>query len=662
MRMGGCNETQLDQLPHHAIGIPSKFEWHPFRFVDFKEQARIRKQPSGRDPNKASIRGQRFYMDFGFIRASNDDYSRPNIKKDRVVESFDGYNSYLLIVDEVSKYSWIFLTMTKEPPIELSKHFMKEFGNEDGGSIRCDQGGELARSTEWRTMVLQEFQYKVEPTGTDSPSQNGQVERYNDTVATIVRTLLYGANLPAKYWSVAAIHAVYLMNRRVHKSIGITPYQAWWDDKPDLSTLKVFGSRVSVKVTGKRRSKLDRHDFSGIFVGYTATNENIRYIDVNTGIVKTSHHAVFDEAWYLQPSRPPMAQLLYDMGMENEDEFEMAPPSKPREPAPWPPLHSKEPTKLPTQAIQTCIPIRLTEAPIARIEAATAAKLASPYHNSAITYQVNRLNIIQDMDLDREETFAQVYLSPSPYFEAFEEEIDIRNWTSNDHHTAGMVLVESNDRLILLDILKSTPAARIDKWRSRCRGATLMEVEGMPVRSPRDVNKVLLNLKGRNFKKCRITLAHSEIKAGLTSKGIPQLHIDQLNTRFIMNLDHINRQEGAKVISGGVHHWRFNKLTRGKLLKTPEWDEWRSAEWLQLDQYYDQGMFGDPTFVKDHSQVFHLVWTYMIKDLNARKKARMACDGSTRGGKARVLTILMPTALITLHRGYSTALLRQKIT
>jgi hypothetical protein len=77
-------------------------------------------------------------------------------------------------------------------------------------------------------------------------------------------------------------------------------------------------------------------------------------------------------------------------------------------------------------------------------------------------------------------------------------------------------------------------------------------------------------------------------------------------------------------LGGGVQHWKFSKLTRGKLLKSNEWDEWRRAGWLQLNQYYNQGMFGGPTFVKDHSQVFHLVWTYMIKDLNARKKAGMA--------------------------------------
>jgi hypothetical protein len=278
LRLGGCNETTMEDLTKHAIGLPEHFEWHPFRFIDFKEQARIQKRPVGRNPTKVAERGKRFYFDFGFIRASNDDYTRPNKAKDRVVESYDGYNSYLLVVDELSKYSWIFLTKSKDPPIELTKLFLKEYAHVDGGKIRCDQGGELARSAEWRKMVLEEFQYYVEPTGADSPSQNGQVEKYNGTLGTIVRTLLYGAQLPAKYWSAAAVHAVYLMNRRIHSSIGMTPYEAWWDEQPDLSLLKVFGSRVCVKVTGQRRAKLDRHDFNGIFIGYTATDDNIKYI------------------------------------------------------------------------------------------------------------------------------------------------------------------------------------------------------------------------------------------------------------------------------------------------------------------------------------------------------------------------------------------------
>jgi hypothetical protein len=304
---------------------------------------------------------------------------------------------------------------------------MKQFGNEDGGVIRVDQGGELARSEKFRTKMLKDYQYVVEPTGADSPSQNGQVERYNHTLATIVRTLLYGANLPAKYWSVAAVHAVFLMNRRVHSTLRMTPYEAWWDFKPDVSAVRLFGSRVCVKVTGKRRAKLDRHDFNGIFVGYTATDDNIRYIDVDTGLVKACHHAVFDEAWYLQPARPPAAQLLSDMGMEVDGEEQIVAPSlEPRQEAPYPTICLKPLPQVPKSAKNAPIPLRLSAAPTQVEFTARAAKLQQhPYQGTSLDPFLFKTDIIRDMALDKQETFAQVYVSPTPYNDSFEEHIDI---------------------------------------------------------------------------------------------------------------------------------------------------------------------------------------------------------------------------------------------
>jgi hypothetical protein len=38
-------------------------------------------------------------------------------------------------------------------------------------------------------------------------------------------------------------------------------------------------------------------------------------LDLDSGMVKFSQHTPFDEAWYLPPSRPPAAQLLYDLGI-----------------------------------------------------------------------------------------------------------------------------------------------------------------------------------------------------------------------------------------------------------------------------------------------------------------------------------------------------------
>jgi hypothetical protein len=48
-------------------------------------------------------------------------------------------------------------------------------------------------------MALTEFGYKVEPTSANSPSQNGQAEKWKDTFAVTTRALLYGAALEPKY-------------------------------------------------------------------------------------------------------------------------------------------------------------------------------------------------------------------------------------------------------------------------------------------------------------------------------------------------------------------------------------------------------------------------------------------------------------------------------
>ena len=79
------------------------------------------------------------------------------------------------------------------------------------------------------------------------------------------------------------------------------------------------------------------------------------------------------------------------------------------------------------------------------------------------------------------------------------------------------------------------------------------------------------------------------------------------------------------------------RLTQGKLLKQQDWDEWQASEYLQLDQYDTQGTFGIPVPILDDMSVFHLVWTYAIKALDSRKKARWTCDGSTMSGQAKVL-------------------------
>ena len=105
---------------------------------------------------------------------------------------------YLLIINKASQFLWVFLTKSKEPPLNIVETFLGRFGHADGGVLRTDQGGELVRSSKFCDTILHNYQYVIEPTGADSPSQNGAAEIYNGKLTVRARTLLFGSGLPAK--------------------------------------------------------------------------------------------------------------------------------------------------------------------------------------------------------------------------------------------------------------------------------------------------------------------------------------------------------------------------------------------------------------------------------------------------------------------------------
>ncbi len=145
--------------------------------------------------------------------------------------------------------------------------------------------------------------------------------------------------------------------------------------------------------------------------------------------------------------------------------------------------------------------------------------------------------------------------------------------------------------------------------------------------------------------------AHPEIGPNLSHNGLPIVSLapftqsthDQLNNRWefstVANYLRDSSPSHTVVDSGDVINIvnRVMRLTRGKLLKQPDWTDWQESEYLQLNQYHDQGMFGKPLEVEEDAAVFHLVWTYNVKALDGQKKARCICDGSPRAGQACIL-------------------------
>jgi deoxyuridine 5'-triphosphate nucleotidohydrolase len=265
--------------------------------------------------------GQHFHMDFGFVRGSE---YRMKTEDGKTVTSRDGKNSYLLIIDRSSRYIWVFLSDTKKPPIEVTKLLLNKFKSSNPiRTVRVDQGGELGKSDAFKTMIA-ESGFTLEPTGADSSAQNGLAENPNRTFGQMMRCILHSAEMGPEFWSYALMHAVYIKNRLPHSSIKTTPHEAFTGIKPDLSRLRIFGSRVYARMPGMRKAKLDSNTYKGYFLGYTATDKNVYYIDSDSGKIKIGTHVIFDEAHMSEPASkvPLAAQTLQRLGYSAREHYD----------------------------------------------------------------------------------------------------------------------------------------------------------------------------------------------------------------------------------------------------------------------------------------------------------------------------------------------------
>ena len=134
-------------------------------------------------------------------------------------------------------------TKRKTPPIQELRDLLTKLQTKVTSTyktITTDLGGELAKSTAFRNMLMEDnIKYVLKTTGAHSSAQNGLAEKPNQDLARTMRCMLYGAGLSSKYWSYALRHAVYLKNRIPHTSLQyVTPYEKLMLQKPDLSKLR----------------------------------------------------------------------------------------------------------------------------------------------------------------------------------------------------------------------------------------------------------------------------------------------------------------------------------------------------------------------------------------------------------------------------------------
>lgn len=84
------------------------------------------------------------------------------------------------------------------------------------------------------------------------------VERRNRTVTKMARSCLKNIQLPLELWGEAVRHSIYILNILPTRALsGMTPYEVWIGEKPQIGHLRVFGCLAHMKILGVQTRKLD---------------------------------------------------------------------------------------------------------------------------------------------------------------------------------------------------------------------------------------------------------------------------------------------------------------------------------------------------------------------------------------------------------------------
>jgi hypothetical protein len=191
----------------------------------------------------------------------------------------------------------VFFLQDKSETQGTLKRFLRRAQNEFDlkvKKIRSDNGPEF-KNLQVKD-YLEEEGIKHEFSAPYTPQQNGVVERKNRTLIDMARTMLGEYKTPERFWSEAVNTSFHAINRLYpHRLLKKTSYELLTGNKPNVSYLRVFGSKCYILVKKGRHSKFAPKDVEGFLLGYDSNTKVYRVFNKSSGLVEVSSDVVFDE-------------------------------------------------------------------------------------------------------------------------------------------------------------------------------------------------------------------------------------------------------------------------------------------------------------------------------------------------------------------------------
>jgi hypothetical protein len=225
-------------------------------------------------------------------------------------KSYGGSKYFLTIIDDFSRFSWVFFLIRKsDTSITLRTFFNyaeRQFGKKIK-RIRSDNGGEYI-SNELKDFFLT-IRVIYELTLPYGPESNSIAECFNQTINTIAHSMTITTPDFPCLWAEAVNMAACLKNRPPHKHLpsSITPVECFHCKRPKISHLKPFGSKCYVHIREDEHSSGSKHlprAHEAIIVGYTSSPKVYRVLTLEDEYVFTTRNLTFPKKTSPQVATP----------------------------------------------------------------------------------------------------------------------------------------------------------------------------------------------------------------------------------------------------------------------------------------------------------------------------------------------------------------------
>jgi transposase InsO family protein len=149
-----------------------------------------------------------------------------------------GGNKYeFVIVDDFTRYTWVFFLVDKSDVFTTLKTFIKRIHNKFETTIqkvRSDNGYEFKNTRV--NDLCNEFEIRHQFSAKYTPQSNGLVERKNRTLIDMARSMLSEYNVSHSFWAKAINMACYYSNcLYCHLMMEKTPYELLNGRKPNIT-------------------------------------------------------------------------------------------------------------------------------------------------------------------------------------------------------------------------------------------------------------------------------------------------------------------------------------------------------------------------------------------------------------------------------------------